>query len=420
MSANPGRIIGVLIGAVTILAVGVYGPAMLLGPLPEASVALDTTHTAATDEATPATSPITMPEDGTSAIGFTTDDGTVELVATSANADAVPIGGVAKLVTVLVTLDSLPLTADSAGPEIRINAPDYSDYLRLQSEGALTVPVSPGDVWNERDVVRAVMLGSSNNLANALARWAFGDIDAYVDAANVWLDDNGYEHTQIADTTGLSGDNVGTAEEATRLAAAVLANSELRAMLDGTEPSAVVNRNISDAIARDIVEGVRSISRSYTDEAGLCYIFTAQISVDGDSSRTLVGAMLRMPDYDTLDPAVRDAVEGLSGAAEPVTVIEAGQSYGSVSTAWGETAQLIATATRTQSGWSAAPSRPTITIEPFVSVVERDEVGNVTVQTGDTEVSAPLAVSTTLGEPGPLWRLSHPAVLIEAFLKGQQ
>ena len=32
---SPGRIIGIVVGAVAILGIGVYGPAMLLGPLPE-------------------------------------------------------------------------------------------------------------------------------------------------------------------------------------------------------------------------------------------------------------------------------------------------------------------------------------------------------------------------------------------------
>ena len=79
--------------------------------------------------------------------------------------------------------------------------------------------VSPGEQWTERDVVRAVLLASSNNHADTLVRWAFGGVDPYVEAANAWLAEAGFTATRVDDATGLSGDNVGTAEELARLAA---------------------------------------------------------------------------------------------------------------------------------------------------------------------------------------------------------
>ena len=54
---SPGRIIGIAIGAVAILGIGVYGPAMLLGPLPEVSVSLEPAATAAADVPRPDAAP---------------------------------------------------------------------------------------------------------------------------------------------------------------------------------------------------------------------------------------------------------------------------------------------------------------------------------------------------------------------------
>ena len=48
--------------------------------------------------------------------------------------------GAAKLVTLLVTLDSLPLPADGAGPAIPIGPEDYVDYLRYSDERYDTTP----------------------------------------------------------------------------------------------------------------------------------------------------------------------------------------------------------------------------------------------------------------------------------------
>src|SRR5688500_8176597 len=118
MSLNPRRIVGIAVGAVVILGIGVYGPAMLLGPLPAVAVQLDAAGAGATDSAT--ATPISLPETGSSALALLADDGTAETLALGGDPAALPIGGAAKLVTVLVTLDSLPLTDEGDGPGIKI------------------------------------------------------------------------------------------------------------------------------------------------------------------------------------------------------------------------------------------------------------------------------------------------------------
>ena len=158
MNLRPGRIVGITLGAVAILAIGVYGPAMLLGPLPEPSVRLATTP-AETSEAGVA-APIVLPDEGASALALVSDEGGAESLAVAGETDAVPIGGAVKLVAVLATLESLPLPPDGDGPGLRIGPADYTDYLRYEAEGSRTLQVSPGDTWSERDVVRAVLLGS--------------------------------------------------------------------------------------------------------------------------------------------------------------------------------------------------------------------------------------------------------------------
>ena len=45
---SPGRIVGIVVGALAILGVGVYGPAMLLGPLPAVDVRVEPAETSST------------------------------------------------------------------------------------------------------------------------------------------------------------------------------------------------------------------------------------------------------------------------------------------------------------------------------------------------------------------------------------
>lgn len=414
MSPSPGRVVGIAVGTLAILAVGVYGPAMLLGPLPAVDVRVDEASAAA--PAAPAS--VALPADGASAVALIDDGGEAELVAAAADDAAAPIGGAAKLVTALVTVDSLPLADGTGGPDIPIGAEDYSTYLRYEREGSRVLQVSPGELWSERDVLRAVVLASSNNHADTLATWAYGSLDNYVREANGWLEEHGFADLRVADATGLSGENVGTATELARLAAMVLADPALGPMFTGDEgPLSADERRIPDVIAHLDGDDIRAMSRSYTDEAALSFVFTSEITV-ADEARRMVGAMTGVDDYETLDPAVLAAVESMQAASAPVEIIAAGTSYGEVESAWGDRAQLIAAAGRTDAAFGAAPDAATVDVEPFTTAAAGRQVGTVTVRLGERDISSALELDSAIRDPGPIWRLTHPGELIGAFLDG--
>lgn len=413
---SPGRITGIVVGALAILGLGVYGPAMLLGPLPEVSVDVDAASAAATE-----VPPVALPAAGASALAVIDDEGAGQVVATAGDPAAVPIGGAAKMVTLLVTLDSLPLTADAAGPAIPIGPEDYTDYLRYSGEGSRALQVSPGETWSERDVVRAVLLASSNNHADTLVRWAFGGVEPYVEAANAWLAEQGFTSTKVDDATGLSGDNVGSAEELARLAAMVTADPELAAMLEDPDAAPVGARNVPDLVGRSSDGAARAITRSFTDEAGLSYVYTAELpAADGaEGPRRVTGAMLLMPDYETLDPAIAAAVESASAASAPVTVIAAGTPYAAVRAPWGDEAELVAAVDRTDAPWGEAFGAASVTVDPFSTAPDGREVGRVAVPTATGEIASPLQLSGDIRDPGPIWRLTNPSTLIAAFFDAQ-
>ena len=412
---SPGRITGIAIGALAILGIGVYGPAMLLGPLPTVSVRLEETAAAAAE-----VPPIALPETGASAMAVVGEDGVAETVAVGGDPAAVPIGGAAKLVTLLVTLDSLPLPPDGAGPSIPIGPADYSDYVRYSGEGSRTVQVSPGEQWTERDVVRAVLLASSNNHADTLVRWAFGGVEPYVEAANAWLAEHGFTATRVDDATGLSDDNVGTAEELARLAGLVTADPGLAQVLEQSDADPPLGaRGIPDVVARAEDGTARAITRSFTDGGGLSYVYTAELpAAEGSSEgpRRITGAMLLMPDYETLDPAVAAAIESAASASAPVPVIEAGTSYGTVESAWGDRADLVASVTRTDAAWGTAFGEASVTVDEFATGADGREVGRVAVPTATGELASPLQLDGAIRDPGPIWRLTNPAPLIAAYL----
>lgn len=409
MSPSPARGVGIALGTLAILAVGLYAPAMLLGPLPDVEIRIDESAVGASE-----TAEVPLPASGASAVAILGDDGEAELVAASADDEAMPIGGATKLVTVLATLDALPIAEGERGAAIRIGPEDYTGFLRYQEQGSRTLPVSPGETWSQRDVVRAVFLASSNNHADTLARWAFGNLDNSASEANAWLAEQGFETLRVVDATGLSGDNVGTAAELTRLAALALADPTLGPLLEGGGATTTTDRRVPDVVAHLEGDGIRAISRSYTDQALLSFVFTSELS--GETPQRMVGAMTGIGDYETLDPAVLAAVEGMQAASTPIEVIAAGTSYGEAVSAWGDRSRLVATAGRTDAAWGAVPEAASVDVAPFTTAPAGREVGDVTVSIGDREVTSVLELDEPITDPGPLWRLANPAAIVEAFL----
>ncbi|MRG58645.1 hypothetical protein GE115_01985 [Agromyces sp. CFH 90414] len=414
MTVRPGRIVGISVGALAILGIGVYGPAMLLGPLPAVAV-----EAAATAAAPPSALAVTLPADGASALGVVGTDGETAVIATAGATEAVPIGGAAKLVTLLATLDSLSLAAGSEGPAIAIGPTDYTGYLDYRAEDSRTLQVSPGEQWSQRDVVRAVLLASSNNHADTLARWAFGSIDQYVAAANDWLASKGFTTLHVADATGLSGDNVGTAEELAKLAGLAVADPAIAAILDGDAPVGVGAKTVPDVVDHLGDRGVRALTRTYTDQAAISFLFTTEVPAsDGSEPVRLVGAMTLMPDYETLDPAVAATVDSAVAAAQPVDVISAGSAYGRVVAPWGDRADLVAQATRTSAGWGSAIGEASVDVDAFTTAGAGSPVGRVAVPTPSGELASPLELSAPITDPGPLWRLTNPGPIIGEYLAG--
>ncbi|MCI2958180.1 hypothetical protein MN032_10775 [Agromyces atrinae] len=410
-SVSPGRVVGIIVGAVAILAIGLYGPVTLLGPLPPATVTAMAPSTDAA-EATVAA----MPADGANAVVISPAGAEPDaaVLSTSGIAEAVPIGGSAKIITLLVALDAKPLTAGEAGDAVPILAADFAAYAEYGRQDVRVLQVSPGDTWSYSDVVRAVALASSNNHADTLARFAFGSVDAYVAAANTWLAAEGYDSVTVADATGLSGDNVGTATDMARLAARAVADPALASVYAG-ETSGSSARSIPDSSAHLADAGVRGLSRSFTDEAGLCLLFTTTVG-EGDDTAAVTGAFLRMPDYETLDPAVVGLRDSLAGGIGPVEVIAAGQPYATISAPWGATARAVAAVSKSQSGLDGAGGDVSLDIPPVTTATEGATIGRVTVATPGGDVSAPLQIDRTIRDPGVFWRLMNPVPVIEALI----
>ncbi len=409
-----GRFLGVLVGTVAILAVGVYAPATLLGPLPAATATPNNEPAGTTDAAAPV-----LAEGGASAVILAGD---IAPFALGGSTDPLPMASITKLVTALVVLDAKPLAAGQSGETHTIGTPDYQDYIDYSGGGARTVVVFPKEQWTQREMLQALILGSSNNHADTLARWAYGSVDDYLAAAGTWLSGRGLDGITVADATGLSPDSRGTAGDVTRLAALVQAEPAIAEILANPPSALVNNRGVDNTTGYLSEEGVTGISRSYTDEAGVCLLFTASVPAPDPGAEPLAfsAVFLGAPDYDTLEADVRALMASAQGGAGTVPLIEKGTAYGQFTAPWGATASAVAMTAQQQRAWAAQDASLLVDLDELSTAPLGTIVGSVSVSTPGGEHRSRLQLDRAITDPGPAWRLLNPVAMVGALLGSTQ
>ncbi|SDZ29278.1 D-alanyl-D-alanine carboxypeptidase family protein [Herbiconiux ginsengi] len=412
------RAVVVVLGVFVILALGLYGPATLVGPLPPANASVDETVSGAATSVTP-----TMPTTGASAI---VADVATPVIASAGLTDAVPMGGSAKIITALVVLAAKPLAAGSQGPTITVSKADADGYQKYVAESARTVAVAQGENWTQREMMEAMLLGSSNNHADTLARWAYGSIDAYLEAAQAWLTARGLTGITVVDATGLDENDVGTASDLARVSAFAFSEASISEIMasDADDITLPGNRRVDNLAAYLPDLGYTGVSRSYTDQAGICYLFALAVPVAGASGAaateaTVYGAFIREPDWDTLDADLEALAGSAAGTITQTDVVTEGQAFVTYTTPWGETAHGVAMATESRMLWDASALQYSVDAKPLSTGAQGEQVGSVTVTTPDGDVNVLLELDRRIGDPGPLWRLTNPVPVISAFIESR-
>jgi len=129
-----------------------------------------------------------------------------------------PIASLTKVMTALVVLESDAPLDEWLTVEERHFPPPANAFSRIRPESAAT----------REDFLRIAMISSENYAAYLLARHHPEGYDAFVEAMNAKAKALGMTQTRFVDSTGLSGENVSTANDLLKLAHAAHANEVLR------------------------------------------------------------------------------------------------------------------------------------------------------------------------------------------------
>ena len=105
----------------------------------------------------------------------------------SAPLPATPTASTAKMILALAVMQAKPFNLGEKGETITISSEYFNRYLWYVANGGSVSAVALGEEISEYDALASVMLPSSNNIADTLAIWAFGSLDAYRDYATDML-----------------------------------------------------------------------------------------------------------------------------------------------------------------------------------------------------------------------------------------
>ena len=159
------------------------------------------------------------------------------------------------------------------------------------------------------------------------------------------------------------------------------------------------------------VDGIRGIQTGTLDEAGACLLFAADYAVGGETI-TIVGAVLGGTDHKSLNVAVRTLLADVEESFRVVSLTSAGQPFGTYTTPWGDTANLVATKDTSAVVWSARAVPSSVTADDVGVAQKGDDVGEVTFTVDGELISVPLELAKTIDDPGPWWRLTNPAAVL--------
>lgn len=133
-------------------------------------------------------------------------DGGRALYAKNVNT-VVPIASITKLMTAMVVLDS----GAPMGEAITITAEDADDIKGTHSRLKL------GATLSRADLLRIALMASENRAAAALARSYPGGVRAFVAAMNRKAEELEMWRSRFVESTGLSSDNVSTADDLAKM-----------------------------------------------------------------------------------------------------------------------------------------------------------------------------------------------------------
>lgn len=187
----------------------------------------------------------------------------------------VPIASITKLMTAMVVLDAkLPMD-----DTLTVTSDDVDTLKHSYSR------VRVGTQHSRYEMLRMALMSSENRAASALSRHYPGGRKAFVKAMQAKATKLGMSNTHFSDPTGLSPQNISTAEDLVKMVTAANNYQTIRNFTTTqknqvrfTKPNYSLGFNNTNALVRNKKWDINVSKTGYTNEAGRCLVMMANVA----------------------------------------------------------------------------------------------------------------------------------------------
>ncbi len=319
--------------------------------------------------------------------------------------DPKPIASITKVATALTVLQEKPLKLGEQGPKITLTKQDMAIYDSYQANDGSVVPIRVGEQLTQYQMLQALLLPSSNNLADTLAIWAFGSLDSFDRAANAYVASLGMSQTTIAGASGFSPKSVSTATDLIKLGEAAMRHPVVRQIVNQTEvPFPVAGKiyNVNGMLGKN---GIVGIKPGNTDEAGGCFLGAATVNLPNGKKVTVISAVMNAPNLIQALVDSRKLLASIPQGFDEIEVAPAGAKVGYVNVPWGSPVSLVTRKNLIVSGWMGATYQPKITLSSLQPPYTTDQsVGQIQLDAPSGKVTTEVYLAAAVAAPSAAWR----------------
>jgi serine-type D-Ala-D-Ala carboxypeptidase (penicillin-binding protein 5/6) len=329
-------------------------------------------------------------------------------VGNSGGTTPAPIASTTKIMTALLILEDHPLQLNESGPVLVVSRSDAATYYAERNQGESVVPVVAGEQLTEYQLLQGLLLPSASNFADMLANWDAGGVAAFITRMNARAAALGMSATHYADVSGFSPSSVSIPTDLIKLAQTAMrlpAFAQIVAQSQATLPVAGVIHNLDTLLGQNGVVGIKT---GHTDQAGGCFVFAADLTIDGSPVR-IYGAVMGQPNFlPGAFAATTTLLTGLRPLLHLRTIAKKGDVIAHYHTAWGESGAIVAD---NAVGWvlidgTTVVRRATVDQLPQ-SLPARTRVGRLALNAGDRSADIPLLTEESINGPDLGWRLTR-------------
>jgi D-alanyl-D-alanine carboxypeptidase (penicillin-binding protein 5/6) len=388
---------------IVIAAISGYGYFALTTPLPDLKPS--PSHYLPNIQTTAA---LTWPTSGESAAGvFGTN-----ILNSHGSQTPVPTASTAKLLTALSVLRIKPLVLGTQGPLITLGPADVAFYNKYVAEDGSVVPVTAGEQISEYNMLETMMLPSANNMADSLAAWAFGTLNAYDVYANNYAQQLGLTKTHIgSDASGFNPDTTSTATNLVVLGEAALKNPVLAQIVAQKSATGIpivgTVKNVNQLIGVDNIIGIKT---GNSNQAGGVFISASKTTIAGQDV-TIITALAKA---NTLYDAMYNSIPLITSAQvnfADSTAVKSGTTVATYKLPWGGSVGVTSENSVKTESWKGSPVKVSLNLHTISATSKAKQmVGLVTAQKtpfSGTQVSS-LLLKVSIPQPPFWWRLIHP------------